>query len=71
MGQFSKQSSSRPIKYQVLAYNSASIGSTNFGPSVQQVRIMSQLGGWIIGRGKFFIAIEEPPAQWLVRTLEY
>ena len=47
MGQFSKQSSSRPIKYQVLTYNSASIGSTNFGPSVQQVRVMSQLGGWI------------------------
>ena len=46
-GAFGKQSSSRPIKYQTIAYNSVSLGTTPFGPSVQQIRVMSQLGGWL------------------------
>lgn len=41
-----KQSASRPIKYQVLNYNSASVGSTAFSASVQHIRVMSQIGGW-------------------------
>jgi hypothetical protein len=38
MGFFSKQHASRPIKYQNLAYGgSASVPSTNFGPSIQHI----------------------------------
>jgi hypothetical protein len=45
-GGFDKQASSRPLKYQVLQFNSATVFSTNFGPSVQQIRVMAQIGGW-------------------------
>jgi len=43
---FGKQSASRPIKYQVLNYNSATTWTTKFGNSIQHIRVMSQLGGW-------------------------
>ncbi len=43
---YSKQPSSRPIKYQNLQYNSATVISTFFGPSVQQIRVAAQIGGW-------------------------
>ncbi len=42
----SKQSASRPTKYQVLNYASATVFTTKFGPSVQHIRVMSQIGGW-------------------------
>ncbi len=45
-GAFEKQGSSRAITYQVLQYNSATVASAKFGPSTQQVRVMSQIGGW-------------------------
>jgi hypothetical protein len=41
-----KQSSNIPVKYQVLQYNSATAFSTNFGQSIQQIRVTSQLAGW-------------------------
>ncbi len=43
---FDKQGSSRPITYQNLQYNSATVFTTKFGPATQQIRIMSQIGGW-------------------------
>lgn len=41
-----KQPSSRPITYQVLEYNSATVWTTKFGSNINQIRVMSQLGGW-------------------------
>ncbi len=41
-----KQSSSKPVRYQVLQYNSATTFSTSFGAGVQQIRVISQLAGW-------------------------
>lgn len=41
-----KQPGSHPIKYQVLQSNSATVWSTNFGPNVNQIRVVSQIGGW-------------------------
>ena len=43
---FDKQAASRPVIYQVLQYNSASVGSTKFKAGTQQIRVMSQIGGW-------------------------
>jgi hypothetical protein len=45
-----KQLSSRPLKYQVLAYagGGTSVPSTNFGPNVNQVRVVSEVQGWIV-----------------------
>ena len=43
---FDKQGASRPHIYQVIQYNSASIGTTKFGAGTQQIRVMRQLGGW-------------------------
>lgn len=43
---FDKQPASRPIKYQVLQYNSATVFSTTFSNSVQHIRVFSQLQGW-------------------------
>ncbi len=43
---FDKQAASRPIIYQVLQYNSATVFSTKFSPGTQQIRVMSQIGGW-------------------------
>ena len=45
-GGFDKQASSRPLRYQVLQYNSATVSTTKFGASTQQIRVMSQIGGW-------------------------
>jgi len=46
----SKQPSSRPIKYQVLAYtgNATSVPSTNFGPETWQIRVVSEVQGWLV-----------------------
>ena len=41
-----KQPSSRPVKYQVLEYNSATVWTTKFGSNINQIRVLSQLGGW-------------------------
>jgi len=41
-----KQSSSKPVRYQVLQYNSATCFSSSFATGVQQIRVMSQLAGW-------------------------
>ena len=41
-----KQPSSRPVKYQVVQYNSATAWTTKFGPNVNQIRVLSQLSGW-------------------------
>ena len=43
---FDKQGASRPHIYQVIQYNSASAGTTKFGAGTQQIRVMSQVGGW-------------------------
>lgn len=43
---FSKQSGSRPHTYQVIQYNSATVFTTKFGNSTQQIRVMAQIGGW-------------------------
>jgi hypothetical protein len=51
---FQKQPSSRPIKFQVLAYagNATSVPSTNFGPETWQIRVVSEVQGWLtIGDG--------------------
>lgn len=45
-GGFDKQAASRPVKYQVLQYNSATVFTTKFGPATQQIRVFSQIGGW-------------------------
>lgn len=48
-GGFDKQAASRPIGpagYQVLQYNSATTFSAKFQSATQQIRIMSQIGGW-------------------------
>ena len=42
----SKQPSSRPVKYQIHQYNSATAWTTKFSPNVNQIRVLSQLGGW-------------------------
>jgi hypothetical protein len=42
-----KQSSSYPIRYQVLQYNSATCFSTNFGTETSQIRVLAQLQGWV------------------------
>ena len=46
----SKAPSSRPIKYQVLAYGGggSSVPSTNFSSETWQVRICSEVQGWIV-----------------------
>jgi hypothetical protein len=55
MAQFlGKQPSSRPVRYQNLAYagNTTSVPSTNFGNSVQHIRVVSEGSAWItIGDG--------------------
>lgn len=53
MANFEKQHSSRPIKYQVLAYTgSASVPSTNFSSETFQIRVVSDIAGWfVIGDG--------------------
>ncbi len=46
-GGFDKQSSSRPITYQVMQNaQGAFASSSKFGPSTQQIRVMTQMGGW-------------------------
>ena len=45
-GGYDKQAASRPITYQVLQYNSATVFTNKFGPATQQIRVMSQIGGW-------------------------
>jgi hypothetical protein len=49
-----RQHSSRPIKYQVLAYtgNATSVPSTNFTSETYQIGISSEVQGWfVIGDG--------------------
>jgi hypothetical protein len=50
MGFFSKQHSSRPIKYQVLAYagGGSSVPSTNFASETWQIRVASEVQGWLV-----------------------
>ena len=45
-----KQPSSRPIRYQVLAYagGGSSVPSTNFGANIQQIRVVSEVQGWLV-----------------------
>jgi len=45
-----KQPSSRPNVYQVLAYGGggSSVPSTNFSPQTVQVRIVSEVQGWLV-----------------------
>ena len=46
----SKQPSSRPIKYQVLAYagGGSSVPSTNFASETWQIRVVSEVQGWLV-----------------------
>ena len=46
---YEKQHSSRQNITQVLAFlgSGATVASTNFGPSTQQVRVVSEVQGWI------------------------
>ena len=41
-----KQPASRPIKYQVLQYNSATVISTFFAANTCQIRVSAQCNGW-------------------------
>ncbi len=41
-----KQPSSRPLVYQVLQYNSATVISTFFKTGTQQIRVAAQCNGW-------------------------
>ena len=52
MTYFNKQLSSRPVKYQVLAYagGGTSVPSTNFSSETWQVRVVSEVQGWIVYR---------------------
>jgi len=45
-----KQPSSRPIKYQVLAYagGGSSVPSTNFTNETWQIRVVSEVQGWLV-----------------------
>jgi hypothetical protein len=45
-----KAPSSKPNIYQVLSYggNATSVPSTNFGPQTYQVRVISEVQGWIV-----------------------
>jgi hypothetical protein len=49
MSYFTKQPSSRPIVYQALAYtgNATSVPSTNFSSQTYQLRIVSEVQGWL------------------------
>ena len=49
MAAYEKQHSSRQNITQVLAYlgGGATVASTNFGPSTQQVRVVSEIQGWL------------------------
>jgi hypothetical protein len=47
----SKNSSNYPFKYQTLNYGGGASGgatvfTTTFGPETQQIRVLSQVGGW-------------------------
>jgi hypothetical protein len=46
---YSKQPSSRPIVFQALAYtgNATSVPSTNFAPTTAQIRVCSEVQGWL------------------------
>lgn len=47
--QFDKQHSSRPDVTQILAYlgGGATVVSTNFGIATQQIRVVSEVQGWL------------------------
>jgi hypothetical protein len=46
---FGKQPSSRPIKYQNLSYaGSSSVPSTNFGQGILQIRVESDISGYLV-----------------------
>jgi hypothetical protein len=47
---YNKQPSSRPGRCQVLAYagGGASVPSTNFGPETWQIRVVSEVQGWLV-----------------------
>jgi len=54
MGHWDKQRSSRPLKYQALAYlgGASSVPSTNFTAGTLQIRVVSEIQGWLqIGDG--------------------
>jgi hypothetical protein len=46
---FDKQHSSRPNINQILAYlgGGATVASTNFGIATQQIRVVSEVQGWL------------------------
>ena len=46
---FDKQHSSRPNVKQILAYlgGGATVASTNFGVATQQIRVVSEVQGWL------------------------
>jgi hypothetical protein len=50
MGFFGKQMASRAIKYQVLSYggNTTSVPSTNFASECWQIRVVSEVQGWLV-----------------------
>ena len=50
MTYLNKQPSSRPIKYQVLAYagGGTSVPSTNFSSETWQIRVVSEVQGWLV-----------------------
>ncbi len=57
---FEKQPASRPITYQNIAYggNATSVPSTSFGRSVQHIRLVSEVQGFVqIGDGVALAAV--------------
>jgi hypothetical protein len=50
MSYWEKARASRPNKYQVLSYggNATSVPSTNFTPQTYQIRVESEVQGWLV-----------------------
>jgi hypothetical protein len=67
-----KQHASRPVKYQNLAYTgSGSVPSTNFGPSVQHIRVESDISGYlVIGDGTSVSATAQSSSMRIAANVE-
>jgi hypothetical protein len=69
---FDHQHSSRPIKYQNLAYTgSASVGSTIFGTETWQIRVASDISGYVtIGDGAAVTATAQSGSMRIAANTE-
>jgi hypothetical protein len=69
---FEKQHASRRVKYQNLAYaGSASVPSTNFGPSVQHICVETDISGYlVIGDGTSVSATAQSGSMRIAANVE-